>query len=306
MDITKRTFVDELVAGARLSSLFVLRDKELRLSSRSGPYALYSLADLSGRIRAIQFDVDAAALPPEGSVVIASGLVEGRGRTRRFKVSSLRPADSWDPADFIARVLRPDEEMQAEFHAYVRSIGDGALRATISTVFATGSCWKRFCLAPLATTGFGARLGAALEHSLRLARGVEALAENHPTLDRDLLLTAALLRFTGCVDAFMLAAQIEATDSGAELGVTMLSLHRLHEATVRSRLHTARAVRLERVVSADALAATTDSLLPDGQRPLPEARLLRLCLETENAAASFEEHGRYRRLATSDPLSFAA
>jgi len=261
---TKTHYIAELACGMRVSDLFVLHSVDVRNSVRSGAYALYTLSDRTGSMRAIQFDVGVGGvLPSVGSVVAVSGLVERQGSGKRIKVTNLVMAQSYDSTDFLPVSSRPLAEMRAEFKALLESVGDAQLRAVVVSVFRKGDTWERFCRAPAAEGGAGACIGGALEKVLRVANLVEVLAENHAELNRDVLIAGVLLRFVGAVDAWSMDTSVIPTARGAALGVRMLSLYRLRDASVYVRRD--KREKLEQLVLGEPTGAC------------PEVALLNLC-----------------------------
>ncbi|MDR1775811.1 MAG: hypothetical protein LBS17_05160 [Actinomycetes bacterium] len=291
----KQLYVNELVGGTDIDELFALTHAELRAGERSGTYALMTLADCTGTVRAIRFDVGRDRLPAAGSVLRVVGRVEGTRTARRIKVKSLRPVADYDPRDFIAHTERQLPEMQAEFVSLVKSVGDLHLRRLINAVFHRGNVWARFCVAPAGVAdaadtadkgGSAARIGAALATTLRVGRLVEAVAENQTGIDRDLLVTAACLHLVGCVDAFQLTGVVSATPAAAALPISQLSLYRLHEAS--SALSPERRAQLEAVVhSGDAAGRTgphTKQTIAVG-----EAQLFAACVQIDTLADTMGE-----------------
>jgi 3'-5' exoribonuclease len=63
-----------------------------------------------------------------------------------------------------------------------------------------------------------------------------SLGEQYPDVDRDLLLTAALLHDIGKVDELSFNVAIGYTDSGRLLGHVVMGMNRLHETVSRARL----------------------------------------------------------------------
>ncbi|HEU0316001.1 MAG TPA: HD domain-containing protein, partial [Solirubrobacteraceae bacterium] len=95
-------------------------------------------------------------------------------------------------------------------------LGDAALRAA----------WRR---APCTQSGHHAYLGGLLEHTVAVATLAQELGLQHPRLDTDLLICAAIVHDLGKTREFTYGATIGRTDAGRVLGHVQLGLRLLEE-----------------------------------------------------------------------------
>ena len=77
---------------------------------------------------------------------------------------------------------------------------------------------KAFSWAPAARSMHQAYIGGLLEHTLNVVRLCERVAALYPEVDRDLLITGALLHDIGKVQEYEVRAGIEITDIGRLVG----------------------------------------------------------------------------------------
>lgn len=242
-------FITELAEGSRVEAAYLLRGREMRAARNGDAYLALELADRSGAIPALLFRPrpEAAAIPV-GSVVRASGTVTTFRGVRRISLDSLAPADSWDSEDLIASATRPREEMVAEFSELVRSVTEAGLRKLLRHVFGDKDFFERFSSCPASQSFHHAYLGGLLEHTNSVASACSWLAPRYDGVDRDLLVTAALLHDIGKVDELSYDTGIEFTDEGRLVGHVVRTSMRLHEAASRTRLDAELRVRLEHAV----------------------------------------------------------
>lgn len=288
----KTQFVNELTSSSLVDSLFVLSYKDSRISSNAGRYLALELKDRSGSIRAFQFDRSQFAdVPPVGSVVHVSGLVEGKGTKKRIKVSSLEAAYDYSPHDFIAVALRPISEMREEFSRVLMSLKRKSYVQLARKILGSKEFFERFLDAPAQLEGPGACRGGAIEQSLKLARLVDTLCQVYPQANRDELLVAALTHLVGAVDAFDFDTSISKTKAGEKLDPIYLSSLRLQKVATL-----ANARGNEAVLSLHELFANLRNAEPSSERLelviLAQAyTALQSCEEAEAQQASRKQAG---------------
>jgi len=109
----KRQYVTDLVEGAQVDDVFVLRRKDLRIGRSGRPYLALELGDKTGFFQARLFDgaTEAAAACGEGGFVRTTGIVRSYRGAREVlvrKIQTVEPADGTE--DFIpSSNRRPDE-----------------------------------------------------------------------------------------------------------------------------------------------------------------------------------------------------
>ncbi len=247
----KACYVRELAEGARVDAVFALRAKEIRATRAAEAYLSLEIADRTGQIPAVYFrpSPEASAVPV-GAVVRVRGTVTSFRGAKRVSVDSLGAASSWDPEDLLASGARSTEEMIAEFKALVRSVSDPELRRVLTAVFGDREFFERFVRCPGAQSFHHAYLGGLLEHTISVASLCQSLGQQYPHVERDLLVSAALLHDIGKVDELSFDVAIGYTDSGRLLGHVVLGMNRLHDAVSRARIKIGpdRLARLEHAV----------------------------------------------------------
>jgi 3'-5' exoribonuclease len=247
----KSCYVNELAEGAKVDAVFALRAKEIRATKASEAYLALEVADRSGQIHAVYFrpSPEASALPV-GAVARVRGTVTSFRGAKRISVDSMSAAASWDPEDLLASGTRSTEELVAEFKALVRSVSDPELRRVLTAVFGDRTFFGRFVRCPGAQSYHHAYLGGLLEHTVAVATLSRSLGDQYPHVDRDLLVTAALLHDVGKVDELSFDVDIGYTEAGRLLGHVVLGINRLHDivACARVRVSVDRMARLEHAV----------------------------------------------------------
>lgn len=102
-----------------------------------------------------------------------------------------------DPADYVPSTRFDVEEMDREVRGYVAAFANDDLRRLVLAFLDDGEIGPAFRQAPAAKYLHHAWLGGLLEHVLTLVRVCLAVAPNYPEVDRDLLVTGAILHDIG-------------------------------------------------------------------------------------------------------------
>ncbi|MGI6468372.1 MAG: HD domain-containing protein [Syntrophomonadaceae bacterium] len=116
--------------------------------------------------------------------------------------------------------------MESELRRFLNSLHTEPLR-NLGTAFMASEYYPNFCLAPAAQRYHHNHSGGLLEHSLGTARIVLQIAELHQEIDRDLILTGALLHDIGKVREMEENESIIYTDEGKLLGHIILGIDML-------------------------------------------------------------------------------
>jgi len=233
----KRNYVNELAEGCKVEAPFALRSKEMRAARTGEAYLSLELADRTGQIPAVCFrPSQEASAVPVGAVVQVTGTVTTFRGVKRVSVDSLRPAQRWDAEDLIACGLRSCEELTGEFKALVNGVSDPELRKVLRAVFADRSFFERFAECPGSQAYHHAYLGGLIEHTIAVATLCRSLADQYANVDRDLLVTAALLHDIGKCEELSFGTAIEFTDEGRLVGHVVLGLRTIRDALAKTRV----------------------------------------------------------------------
>jgi 3'-5' exoribonuclease len=242
--------VATLRAEEDVDGVFACTRKERHVSRAGAPYLTLELADSTGTILARAFrDADLLAGRFErGELVRASGRVErfrGELQIALFAIARADGADA-DPTRFLPVARRDLDELEGFYEHLAREVYDPALRQLLDRLLADRELREELrrapCSAPAApgapaaaggsrrAAAHHAYLGGLLEHSVAVATMALELCTVHPRLDRDLLLTAALVHDLGKVREFTYGAEIGRSPEGrllghVELGMRILSEH---------------------------------------------------------------------------------
>ena len=222
--------------GARIVACYSVVKAAVATTKRDKPYLRLELSDLHGTIEARVWDnaerYEPVAQP--GSYVGIRGRVEVFQGQPQVNVEHLDRLQV-DPDDlglFMPRCPRDFQEMDAELADLIASVKDELLRKLLRTILGaktqTGEWFRR---APAAKRNHHAYVGGLLEHTLSVTKLCAAMAAHYGQIvDRDLLVTGALLHDVGKVYEIATEAGFPYTTAGKLLGHILLGLEMVHDA----------------------------------------------------------------------------
>jgi len=234
-----------------VDAVFACTRKERQISRSGAPYLTLELRDSTGAILARAFrDADVLAGRFE-----RGELVRVRGRVQRFRDALQIDArtieraqgDDADPARFLPTAYRDREELEGFLEHLAREVYDPALKALLERLLGDEPLREQIRTAPCSLPGqfatgqagaarsarspsaHHAYLGGLLEHTVAVATLALEVCALHPRLDRDLLLTAAIVHDLGKTREFTYGAEIQRSREGTLLGHVELGLRVIAE-----------------------------------------------------------------------------
>jgi 3'-5' exoribonuclease len=219
-----------LADGDRVNACFAVNSVIVGRTRANAPFLKLQLTDSHGVIEARMWnDVEAVADHVHaGSYVGVRGCIESYQDQRQLKVEELGilHIELDDLVLFLPRSARPAERMDAELRTFIESVGDPALRQLLDALLgADTETGHAFRMAPAAKQNHHAYLGGLLEHTLSMAGVCDLLAGHYgAAIDRDLLITGALLHDIGKIREIGARGGFPYTDEGKLLGHILIGL----------------------------------------------------------------------------------
>ena len=214
----KKIYVNQIQPGEIVDDVFILSEKILARKKDGGHYLNVVLADKTGNVKGVAWDQvdqikDRAA---KGDFVRVKGTAgEYRGALQLI-VKSLEAVgpDAVNTADFIAATSRNIDKMIAQLKDIAETVQTGYLKELLIRFFNDVQWVEKFKKAPAAKMMHHAYIGGLLEHTLSLAVLVNRVADHYSGIDRDLLMTGAILHDIGKIEEFEYSVRIDYSDAG--------------------------------------------------------------------------------------------
>ena len=195
-------------------AVFAAFDLSLKTTSGGAPYLQLKLRDCTGVVNARFWSAPPDILQKlDGfALVRVHGTVDNAARYRGdFKLSAVEPHPAPpDLSPFLAPLPADSAAHIGRFRDLIRGVRDPHLKALLRAIFHPDNpLWARFVEAPAAKSMHHAHRGGLIEHSGEVALLCERTASVLPHINRDLLVSCALLHDIG---------KLEEMESGLNAG----------------------------------------------------------------------------------------
>jgi 3'-5' exoribonuclease len=242
--------------GQPFAGLFVVRKLATKTASNNNPFLSLELGDRTGTFSCTVFNdspvFEALKTAGEGAIVRIEGKIEyyqGRLAPRLSRVEAVDEPQLVDPA-LIANLVETSPEdpagLKQELANFVGGIGRPALRATVLGVLE--ELGDAFHTGPAAVSMHHAYRHGLLEHTVRMARIVQALAPLYPEVDGGLAMAGVLLHDTGKAIEYEGTLAPKRSRRGLLQGHVVLGYQLVRKAGLKSHLDPDLLERLEHII----------------------------------------------------------
>lgn len=228
----KTAFIDTFVEGQAVQDIFIVTEKTTSSKKDGDTFLQVRLTDRTGSIRGVIWDnVDTISAGFEyGDYVQIQGRVTSFRNETQLTLLSVHKvlSDTINPADFLPMTQRDPDQMFVSLKNQSQTIENKDLNKILQLFWEDDQFVKKFCIAPAAKKMHHAYLGGLLEHTLSVSRLVDRLIQCHYRgINRDLLLTGAMLHDIGKIDEFVYETMIDYSDEGRLLNHIIIGLRLL-------------------------------------------------------------------------------
>jgi 3'-5' exoribonuclease len=228
----KTLFVKDLKPGNEVTGFFVLRKKEIR-EYDGQRFLKLELGDKTGRIDGVvweNFDqiTDEAQT---GEFVKIKGWVTTYRDNPQIKVDRLRKAkeDELDLSDFLPISDKDLDALFEEFKKVVITIKDSYLRKLLELLLEDSHLMEKMKITPGGKLWHHAYVGGLLAHTINVVWICEKAAGMYDLVNRDLLITGALVHDMGKVLTYSAKGYFDYTDEGRLVGHIVAGVELVNE-----------------------------------------------------------------------------
>lgn len=220
--------------GDRITEVFYIKEAEFKLR-RNGKTidGFLKILDKSGEIEAIYWDISADELKAIEKIKFAR--IEGQivkkknnGQLQMY-VRSLQKVPDAHGETFIPSTKKNIEEIMQSIDKKITSIENKYLQKLLISFFDDMVFREKFKKAPAAKKLHQAYLGGLAEHSNNVANICETICQIYPQVNRDFLITTALLHDIGKIEEYKTNGVIEYTDKGKLIGHIVIGTEMIQE-----------------------------------------------------------------------------
>ncbi len=232
MDNKKR--IVDLELRDRITEVFYIKEAEFRLR-RNGRIVdgFLKIVDNSGEIEAIYWDISSEKLKEIEKIKLA--LIEGQVIKKKnngqlqMSIKSLKEASEYKEEDFIPSSGKNIKDVMRQIDEKINSINNQYLKNLLVSFFDDMIFREKFKKAPAAKKLHQAYIGGLAEHTINVANICEAICKIHPQVNRDFLISVALLHDIGKIEEYQLNGTIEYTDKGKLIGHIVIGTEMIQE-----------------------------------------------------------------------------
>jgi 3'-5' exoribonuclease len=227
-------YIQDLREGDMIKNEIYLCKSKLVLTGKSGKeYVSLILQDKTGTIDAKIWDFSSEIEQYEAmDFVHIDARVTSFQDALQLNVSKIYKSREGEyyPEDYFPKTNKDVEEMYQKVKSYIGNIKDMNLRFLLEGIFTKDkefvSKFKDHSAAKSVHHGF---MGGLLEHTLSVVNMCDYYAKNYPIINRDILISAALLHDIGKMDELSAFPRNDYTDQGQLLGHIFIGASKVSE-----------------------------------------------------------------------------
>ncbi|MFC2103470.1 3'-5' exoribonuclease YhaM family protein [Bacteroidota bacterium] len=155
-----------------------------------------------------------------GIVIKVDGMLDEFQGSPQIKVSSVRlskESDNISPTDFLPKSIHNSDEMESVLIARINKINNSFLKTLLKNIF-SGERMNLFKNAPAGKSWHHGYIHGLIEHTLEIVKLCDLMCDFHNELNRDLLVSGALLHDFGKTEELSYDSAFEYTDKGKLVG----------------------------------------------------------------------------------------
>jgi len=212
----------DLTKGEPIDHFLLVTRYETRNTKTGKDFLSLELSDQSSALPANLWEnfENISAKVQNGSIVKVKGTIEEWQGSPQIRINSIRLADDKDNVradDFLPRSKRDINLMMTEFRDRISKIENPYLKNLAGNVF-NEERFGKFSRAPAGKSWHHGYIHGLIEHTLEIIRICDLMCDIHPEINRDLLISGAMMHDLGKISELNYDSVFEYTDEGKLLG----------------------------------------------------------------------------------------
>ena len=227
-------FINELREGEKISGIYLCKHKQPAVTKNGKPYENVILQDKTGTIDAKIWEPNSQGIDDFDTLdyIDVIGDVTSFQGSLQVSIKRARKAHEgeYEPGNYLPISEKSIDGMYEELLKYVHSIKNAYLNKLLVKFFEEDEEFiKTFKGNSAAKTVHHGFIGGLLEHTLGVVRLCQYYSKAYPVLNRDLLITAAMLHDIGKTVELSAFPMNDYTDDGQLLGHIMIGAEMIHD-----------------------------------------------------------------------------
>ncbi len=220
-------YIETLKEGDRIGDIYFCKQKQSLVTKNGKPYDSMILQDKTGTLDAKIWDPNSAGIEDFDALDYVEVMADitcfqGQLQANVKRVRKVSEGE-YNPRDYLPCSERDIEEMYGELTGYLGKVKNPYFNKLLKSFFVEDEDFirkfKNHSAAKSVHHGF---VGGLLEHTLGVTKLCDYYADAYPILNKDLLITAAMLHDMGKVQELAPFPANDYTDDGQLLGHIMI------------------------------------------------------------------------------------
>lgn len=221
-------------AGERFEGVLLVNEwKEVPFRQKPGAYLALTCQDCSGMIQGKMWSYDPQVLTwlKDQDIFQVKGVASEYRGTVDLTIETIRMIrkEDVDLSDLLPSSPVSAQELEGRLAVLMEKITQPHLKILLEKFLEHPEWGNAYRKAPAAMKIHQAYLRGLWEHSVRVAELAEGIAKSYPKMDRDLVVTGALLHDIGKIGEYSYERGVKFTTEGRLLGHIILGIELLTE-----------------------------------------------------------------------------
>ncbi len=217
-----KQYADKLSANDKVDSVFIVRNKHIRITKNNKSYLTFELVDKSGEIVGRIWDnaEEMSKLFKDNDFVRVIGMVERFQNVLQMNVKQIQRLgqNKIDIDEFLPKTNKDIDIMFNQIISIIDSIKNKWLKNLLRAVFEVEEYRELFKRAPASVKMHNYYIGGLLEHTLSVASMCMEIDKYYKNINKDLLLAGAILHDIGKIYEYEYSRAFDYTDRGRLIG----------------------------------------------------------------------------------------
>ena len=217
-----QTTLNELSRSDEVNHFLLVRKCELKTGRNNKNYLNLELGDSSASLPANVWDnVDYISSYLTAAIIVkVEGTIDeyqGQPQIRIKEIRKLSSKENVSTDDFLPKSKRNPEEMEKQLWERIEKIENPFLKQLLYALL-EGESYRKFTRAPAGKSWHHSYIHGLLEHTLEIVEICDLTASFHSEINRDLLITGAILHDFGKTKELTFDSTFDYSDEGRLLG----------------------------------------------------------------------------------------
>jgi 3'-5' exoribonuclease len=235
--------IKEITGDLVVSGQYLIIENQLRTAKNGNGYLALKLGDHTGEVAAKVWDAneDVFQRLGVGKVISVTGIQSKTYQSqmqldwdsKNHHVYKVVPDSEVDFAQFLPQTPGSISDYWNFLQGIISGITEPFFKNVLGVFFDDAEFVAGFLRFPAALKRHHAYIGGLVEHTAGVTTMCQAAASNYPLINKDMLLTGAILHDIGKVKNYKIQKGFDGTDEGKLIGHLILGVNMVEQATTK-------------------------------------------------------------------------